>query len=182
MDVREQLVQAGVELLELHGLAALTQRQIAVRAGVSHGAPRHYFPTYANLLAAIASRGVEDLDALIGPALALSEPHAALDAGCRNVVDFAIARPAMFELIARHDLLEGAGGQLRTITSRWLQNLTARIREIRPDADQRHAVALWAGVLGLAVMISRRGAEAVSPQPIDADAVLAVLRAGMLGS
>ncbi|MGH3638616.1 MAG: TetR/AcrR family transcriptional regulator [Mycobacterium sp.] len=181
MDAREQLVQAGVELLELNGLAGLTQRRIAIRAGVSHGAPRHHFPTYANLLAAIARQGIEDLDKLILDGLAVAEPTLALTTASRSVVDFAIMRPAMFELISRHDLLEGAGGRLRAITGRWLETLTERIREARPDADQRHALALWAGVQGLGVMFGRRGAEAISLQTIDSDAVLMALLAGILG-
>lgn len=181
MGVREQLVQAGVELLERDGLAAMSQRQIADRAGVSHGAPRHHFPTYANLLAAIAREGVTDLDALITEGLGGPDARQALMKTGREVLAFAIARPAMFELIARHDLLEGAGGQLRSITSRWLVQLTEKIRSARPHADQRHGLALWAGVQGLGIMLGRRSAEAVASQPVDPDAVLTILIAGVLG-
>ncbi|NED63644.1 helix-turn-helix transcriptional regulator, partial [Streptomyces sp. SID10244] len=62
MDGRERLAKAGVELLERDGLAELTQCRIATAAGVSHGAPRHHFPTYAGLLAAIAREGIDDLN------------------------------------------------------------------------------------------------------------------------
>jgi len=180
MGVREQLVQAGVELLERNGLTAMSQRQIADRAGVSHGAPRHHFPAYANLLAAIAREGVTDLDGLITEGLADPDPRQALMETCREVIAFAIARPAMFELIARHDLLEGAGGQLRSITSQWLVLLTETIQLARPGADQRHGLALWAGVQGLGIMLGRRSAEAIMSQPVDPDAVLTVLIAGVL--
>lgn len=180
MDVRERLVQAGVELLETQGLAATTQRQIAVRAGVSHGAPRHHFPTYDNLLAAIARQGVEDLDVRITDRLLGGDPRQALVATCTAVIDFAISRPAMFELIGRHDLLAGAGGDLRGITSRWLSLLSDRITEVRPEAGQRHALALWAGVQGLGVMLGRRGAEAITGQSVDVEAVLDVLLSGVL--
>ncbi|WP_182358021.1 TetR/AcrR family transcriptional regulator [Tomitella gaofuii] len=181
MGVREQLVQAGVELLERDGLAAMSQRQIADRAGVSHGAPRHHFQTYSNLLAAIAREGVTDLDALIAGALTDPDPRQALMDTCREVIAFAIARPAMFELIARHDLLDGAGGRLRSITGQWLVLLTARIQSARPDTDHRHGLALWAGVQGLGIMLGRRSAEAIASQPIDPDAVLIILIAGVLG-
>lgn len=182
MDVRERLVQAGVELLELNGLAALTQRRIAVRAGVSHGAPRHYFPTYAALLAAIARQGIDDLDRRIGRGLARADPREALTEASRGVLDFAVARPAMFELIARHDLLDDAGGRLRETTGRWLSDLTQRIRAARPDADDRHALALWAGVQGLGVLLGRRGAEAIAPDGVDPGAVLDVLITGIVGA
>ncbi|MGC1214378.1 MAG: helix-turn-helix domain-containing protein, partial [Micromonospora sp.] len=55
--LRARLVEVGVDLLEREGTQALTLREIARRAGVSHGAPRRYFPTHFALLAAIAQVG-----------------------------------------------------------------------------------------------------------------------------
>ncbi|MEG9227603.1 TetR/AcrR family transcriptional regulator [Aeromicrobium sp. Sec7.5] len=181
MEARERLVQAGVELLEAHGLAGMTQRQIAVRAGVSHGAPRHHFPTYAHLLAAIAREGVEELDDRITTSLAADDPREALTSACHAVIEFAVARPAMFELIARHDLLEGAGGRLREVTGRWLGLLSERMVEVRPQADHRHGLALWAGIQGLGVMLGRRSGEAITDEGVDATAVVDVLLDGVLG-
>ena len=43
--LRETLVATGVEILDADGATELTLREIARRAGVSHGAPRRYFPT-----------------------------------------------------------------------------------------------------------------------------------------
>lgn len=179
MDVRDRLVRAGVELLEAKGLASLTQRQIATTVGVSHGAPRHYFPTYANLLAAIARVGVEELDAIIRAGLSTPDARSALLSVGENVVSYAVDRPAMFELIARHDLLEGAGGNLREITGSWLGLVTARIRDINADADERHGLALWGGVHGLGTMLGRRSTDAISPQRVDPEPVLAVLIDGI---
>src|SRR3954467_13102434 len=51
-DLEARLVAAGVELLAEAGTDALTLREIARRAGVSHGAPRRYFPTHHALRAA----------------------------------------------------------------------------------------------------------------------------------
>ena len=53
-DLRARLVEAGVELVAREGTEALSLREIARRAGVSHGAPRRYFPTHRELLAAVA--------------------------------------------------------------------------------------------------------------------------------
>lgn len=58
---RTLLVRAGVELLEETSSPDVGLREIARRAGVSHGAPRRWFPTHRSLLAAIASEGLEDL-------------------------------------------------------------------------------------------------------------------------
>ena len=61
--LRERLVDVGVELVLTEGTASLGLREIARRAGVSHGAPRRYFPTHRSLLSAIARRGFEELSA-----------------------------------------------------------------------------------------------------------------------
>ncbi|MEE3853233.1 TetR/AcrR family transcriptional regulator [Gordonia sp. LSe1-13] len=180
MDVREQLVRAGVELLEEKGIGSLTQRLIATRVGVSHGAPRHHFPSYAHLLAAMARSGVDDLDVGVQDSLSIPNPQLALFSVGKCVIDFAIARPAMFELISRHDLLEGAGANLRQTTNGWLVSASTRIREIRSDGDQRHALALWAGVQGLGTMFSRRSVEAIASDGVDPSPVLGVLIEGVL--
>ncbi|MET8546990.1 helix-turn-helix domain-containing protein, partial [Kitasatospora sp. NPDC004799] len=66
-DLRARLVAAGVELVAEGGVQALGLREIARRAGVSHGAPRRYFPTHRELLAAIAQQGFGRLtDTLTG--------------------------------------------------------------------------------------------------------------------
>jgi len=163
---RDRLVSAGVTLLERDGLAALTLRRIATAAGVSHGAPRHHFPTYAGLLAAIARTGIDDLGAEL--ARAWQEPgDQALRTAAHTYLDFARRRPEMFELIVRHDLLAGAGGDLRSITGQWF----VRLVELVGDTDR--ALAIWSGVHGLAVLTNRRTTEPLTT--LDSEAVLDVL-------
>src|SRR3954469_13920199 len=66
-DLRERLIEAGVELVRDEGTEALTLREIARRAGVSHGAPRRYFPTHRELLAAVARVGYDRLSGRVAP-------------------------------------------------------------------------------------------------------------------
>lgn len=169
VSVRDRLVSVGTELLEEHGLAGISLRSIAGAAGVSHGAPRRHFPTYDALLAAVARRGLDDLDTEIGPALAADD----LRAAARVYLAFARERPEMFALITRHDLLEGAGGNLREITGRWFADLGATLARTtgrRPTPEE--VLALWSGVHGLAALTSRRASE---PTGIDPAAALDVL-------
>lgn len=53
-DLREALVQAGLELLRERGLEGVRLRETASRAGVSHTAPYHHFPNKAMLIEALA--------------------------------------------------------------------------------------------------------------------------------
>ncbi|MFI7644414.1 TetR/AcrR family transcriptional regulator, partial [Nonomuraea sp. NPDC049400] len=67
--VRERLIDVGVALVLRRGAADLGLREIAREAGVSHGAPRRYFPTHHLLLSAIARRGFADLEARFATAI-----------------------------------------------------------------------------------------------------------------
>ena len=107
--LRERLVDVGVELVITEGPASLGLREIARRAGVSHGAPRRYFPTHHALLSAIARRGFQELGARFEAALTASgSARAQLRSVARAYVAYALERRGMFELMFRHDLLEGA--------------------------------------------------------------------------
>ncbi len=86
----------------------------------------------------------------------------------------------MFELIGRQALLAGAGGHLRSVAGEWFRVLGGRIHELSPDADNRHVVALWSGVHGLATLMSRRSAEAVTENEPDSNAVIEILVSGLL--
>lgn len=180
MSTRDDLVAAGVVLLERDGLSGLSLRAIAAEVGVSHGAPRRHFPTYGALLAAIARRGVEDLDALLTPTLDSNDPRAGLAQASRAYVDFAQARPEMFTLMFRHDLLEGRGGNLRETTARWFTRVAELVEQITGDRDPHRAAALWAGVHGVAVIHARRANEPVTTGALDSDSTIDVLVVSLL--
>ena len=151
-DLEGRLVAAGVALLAEAGTDALTLREIARRAGVSHGAPRRYFPTHQALLAAIAREGYRKLAALVGETIgeAGAQPRAALlDLG-RRYVAFARDEPGMFALMFRHDLLRGNDIGLRQESTPLfgvLVELLTRARLARPTTE---AAALWAALHGIA--------------------------------
>src|SRR3954470_17826822 len=113
MDVRERLIEAGVQLVAEEGEVSL--REIARRAGVSHGAPRRYFPTHVDLLSAIAREGFADLTARVEETMrdVDPEPRTRLTALARTYLDFAAAHRGMFELMFRHDLLDSGRLRLR---------------------------------------------------------------------
>lgn len=160
--LRERLIDAGVDLLERDGLAELGLRAIARAAGVSHGAPRRWFPTHAALLAAIAARGFADLTARFAASADLADPRARLCRLADDYVDFALARPQMFTLMFRHDLLAGSGENLRATTRPLYGQIAALVAETGPDAPAR-AVLLWTNVHGLATLAANRSLGVVAP-------------------
>jgi AcrR family transcriptional regulator len=69
-DLRAALIESGTKLLRERGAAALSLREVAKAAGVSHAAPYRHFEDKAQLLAAIAAAGFERLRAAMQKAAA----------------------------------------------------------------------------------------------------------------
>ncbi|WP_371663764.1 TetR/AcrR family transcriptional regulator [Streptomyces sp. NBC_00280] len=154
--LRTRLIDVGVDLVTAEGVHALTLREIARRAGVSHGAPRRYFPTHLELLSAIARRGFTELAARasraveeIGPGTA--GPREQIVVLGRVYLDFALANRGMHELMFRHDLLESNKLGLREASLPVFALLVDLVGQVRPDADARLvAGALLANLYGIA--------------------------------
>jgi AcrR family transcriptional regulator len=169
--LRERLIDVGVDLVLTEGSASVGLREVARRAGVSHGAPRRYFPTHGALLSAIARRGFEDLAARCEAAAAgMTTPRGQLEALARVYVGYALERRGMFELMWRHDLLDSAPQasdqpKLRESTLPLFGHITGLVARCRSeqDAAQRTdepgeaapppavtAAALWSNLHGIA--------------------------------
>ncbi|GAA3133860.1 TetR/AcrR family transcriptional regulator [Streptomyces rameus] len=169
--LRERLIDVGIDLVLTEGSASVGLREIARRAGVSHGAPRRYFPTHHALLSAIARRGFEDLAAMFEAAAAgTTTPRGQLEALARAYVGYALERRGMFELMWRHDLLDSAAQasdqpRLRESTLPLFGHITGLVARCRAERDgaQRTdgpneaapppavtAAALWANLHGIA--------------------------------
>ncbi|MFI7292942.1 TetR/AcrR family transcriptional regulator [Streptomyces sp. NPDC050121] len=154
-DLRTRLVDVGVDLVSREGVGALTLREIARRAGVSHGAPRRYFPTHLELLSAIARRGFTDLGVRVTASGAggdeSADPRGRVAELSRVYLEFAMENPGMYELMFRHDLLESGHLRLRDTSLPLFGVLVDLIGRARPDADARAvAGALWANLHGIA--------------------------------
>lgn len=159
---RDALVRAGTELLEETQSSDLGLREIARRAGVSHGAPRRWFPTHQSLLAAIADVGLRDLAHELTSAT--EQSNEALRAMATAYVGFAVRRPAMFTLIFRHDLLEGSGVNLRGLSQPMFDGIVTIIRDSTDTTDPvGTGAALWAGIHGIAVLASTGALNAAAP-------------------
>ena len=157
-DLREALVKAGRAILEEEGLAGLTLRACARKAGVSHAAPQHHYAGVAALLADIAASGFEDftraLDAAAERVFAPMESHLAM---CRAYLSFAAACPALYRL-----MFDGSPGVVLSqrlqaaMGSAWVQ-LTESIADIAgPDPDNAKAIHVWSLLHGLAMLRNAR--------------------------
>ncbi len=104
-DLRRALLSTALEVIRSDGVAAISLRDLARRAEVSHAAPAHHFEDKAGLLTAIAREGFELLaDALT--AVPADAAHRLREMGVRYV-EFALGHPAHFEVMFRPQLLHG---------------------------------------------------------------------------
>ncbi|GGQ61631.1 TetR/AcrR family transcriptional regulator [Couchioplanes azureus] len=168
-DLRARLVAAGVELVAERGTGALSLREVARRAGVSHGAPRRWFPTHRDLIAAVARVGYERLSARLTALVPLGEPRADLLALGRLYLGFARDERGMFELMFRHELLRGNTEDLRGTSRPLFALLVSLFGPGRADAATV-AAAFWANLHGIAQLRAWGSLEVVGDA--DADTLL----------
>src|SRR4051795_10589408 len=108
-DLRRAVLDAALDVIATSGPGAISMRDLARRAGVSHAAPTHHFKDKAGLLTAFAAEGFDQL----AKALATSRlaSNSFLELGV-TYVRFAVTRRAQFEVMFRPDLYHAADPEL----------------------------------------------------------------------
>ncbi|MFG2674427.1 TetR/AcrR family transcriptional regulator [Streptomyces sp. NPDC048445] len=96
-DLRRAVLTAALDVIRTEGPGALSLRDLARRAGVSHAAPAHHFKDRTGLLTAIATEGYELF------ADALADAPDLRERGVRYV-RFATEHPAHFQVMFRPEL------------------------------------------------------------------------------
>ncbi|MFC0507994.1 TetR/AcrR family transcriptional regulator [Micromonospora costi] len=150
-DLRRALLDAAAEVIGESGPAALSLRDLARRAGVSHAAPAHHFGDKAGLLTALAVQGFDLL------AQTLRDAGDDLLAAGVAYVDFAVRHRAHFEVMFRPDLYRADAAEVRAASARAGDVLRARVAGLPtrgggPGDPGRDALAAWSIVHGFATL------------------------------
>jgi AcrR family transcriptional regulator len=150
-DLRRVLLEAAVEAILESGPAAVSLRDLARRAGVSHAAPAYHFGDKVGLLTAVAADGFWRLAATLREAYEATGSF--LEVGVAYV-RFAVANQAHFEVMFRPELYRQDDPELsraRQASRALLYSPLAGASE--PGSDElRTAVAGWSLVHGLATL------------------------------
>lgn len=105
-DLRRVVLDASLDLIEEQGLAALSMREVARRAGVSHQAPYHHFGDREGILAAIALDGFTKLHTgMVKAVEKLTDPVERLNAVGGAYLAFAVRYQAHFKIMFRSELV-----------------------------------------------------------------------------
>ena len=179
-DLRRALVDEGRALLEEQGLAGLSLRAIAARAGVSHAAPKNHFGNLRGLLTAIAAEGFRRHAAAMRAGLPKRAARPArLMAALRGYVRFAEAHPHLFGLMfagADIDFHDAELGPAAADSYAVLREIAAGLdwdHADAPDAALRAEMMLWSLVhgyaqLSIAGLFIENGPTGGPKLPIDA--------------
>ncbi|MFJ8004181.1 TetR/AcrR family transcriptional regulator [Streptomyces fagopyri] len=148
-DLRRAILSAALDVIAAEGPSALSLRDLARRAGVSHAAPAHHFKDRTGLLTAIAAEGHGLLAATLTEAADLRE------AGV-HYVRFAREHPAHFQVMFTPQLLRADDVELTTARALTAESLRRAVAARRPgpDVDPRLAsVAAWSLAHGFATLL-----------------------------
>lgn len=98
-NLRVSLLEAAEAVLAERGATALTLRDVARAAGVSHGAPYHHFASLNDLLAAVAERGFDALGDALAQAVTAPDTRECLLRVADAYVACARTQPERFRLM-----------------------------------------------------------------------------------
>ena len=161
-DLKNALIEAGIQILSQDGLHALSLRKVAQKAGVSHAAPYAHFPDKQALIAAISTEGFRRLHASLEAVTAqhAGDPLSQLSEGAWAYTEFALQNPGIFKVMFSSALekerdhpalVEMAQRTFRLVVEVVKANQAAG--NLRPATPDLLAVSIWSAVHGLSALI-----------------------------
>jgi AcrR family transcriptional regulator len=152
-DLQRALVGAAAKIVAKQGAGAVTLREVARLAGVSHNAPYRHFESLSALLAAVATEGFEEFGARLREA-ADAEPDAKQRrmAIGRAYLSFALDNPKLYLLMFGAELDKVKHPELRAAAADAFSVLTDTLSR-SGSAGHAAAISAWAFVHGLAHLV-----------------------------
>lgn len=179
-DLRRTLLTAASSAIDDDGVARLSLRALAKRAGVSNAAPTYHFGDKAGLLTALA---VEGHDLLADALSETGETLSLVDMGVAYVT-FALDHPSHFSVMFQPQLLRAGDSELNRAQGRSkaaLADGTARALEDAGGETSADAqLAAWSLVHGFATLVLSGAIDV--PDPISRARIIASHFASVSGS
>ncbi|WNG37731.1 TetR/AcrR family transcriptional regulator [Archangium minus] len=152
-DLRRALVEAALEVLAREGVAELSLREVARRAGVSTAAPYHHFPDKQSLLAAVAEEGFVALNAAMKQAREASGGWAErLEGMAAAYIQFAVKHAAHYRVMFLPELKEPRFEEYHRLGTESFELMRGAVAEARPELSEPDtwvvAVSAWSAVHG----------------------------------
>ncbi|SEB81982.1 MULTISPECIES: TetR/AcrR family transcriptional regulator [Streptomyces] len=187
-NLRTVLLEQAEVVLRERGIDALSLRELAREAGVSHGAPRSHFIDRGALLDALAERGFIRLaDQIREAASRVPEDHArVLHAAASAYLAFAERDPALLDLMFATKVgepSEAVRGAAERLFGTMADIMNAGVEAGAYDADDvgRLTLLLSATVQGIAALVTSRRITASQGEALVDDAIRLFLKGASAG-
>ena len=157
-DLRQRILDTSRTLLDEQGVAALSLREVARRAGVTHQAPYHHFADRESILAELVTQGFDELTRRLAKANRMAGSHSRLDmlvaSGCAYV-GYALDQPGVFGIMFRPDSCDVTRFESAVLAGKRAHGeLLELVRLIKGDpVDEMLASVVWSQVHGLATLL-----------------------------
>jgi AcrR family transcriptional regulator len=186
-NLREELLNISVTILQDEGVDAITMREIARRIGVSHSAAYRHFKDKDTLLSAIAQQGYEELTQRLREVYDTDDVPAAerfRQIGITYVVH-AVTNPARYRLMYGSDAVDrNTNPELRKAARQLAREVLRMIHlcqqqgSLRQENTAQVANAVWSLCHGAAMLVID-GHIRVEDVPAFADQMTAYLDEGI---
>lgn len=162
-NLRNALIEVAIPLLEAHGPATLSLREVAKAAGVSHAAPYRHFRDKTELLEEIAASGYDTLTraCLNAQRRYAGDPAKQLVEAGIGYLMFVVEQPRVAHLMFGGMIaLDACSESLRQASELAFQSLVGIVRAgvqagvFKASPAEELTIAAWSMVHGLATLIT----------------------------
>ena len=161
-DLKNALINAGVEILAGDGVGGLSLRKVAKQAGVSHAAPYAHFADKQALIAAISTEGFKQLYSQIQAVIQTYQtiPETLLIEVAWAYVQFALNEPDRFKLMFSSvlekekdypDFVEISQKNFHQLVE--IVEICQQAEVLKKDASDLLALSLWGTVHGFVSLL-----------------------------
>ena len=163
-DLKNTLIEAGIEILANEGVGGLSLRKVARKAGVSHAAPYAHFADKQALIAAIASDGHRRIHERLEAVLAnhSNDPLRLLTGSAWAYVSFGLEAPAHYKVTfsgtlenehIHPEFVEFSQRNIQLLKNIVEQCRAAGILQTEGMDSEMQAISLWGQAHGLVSLI-----------------------------
>lgn len=152
-NLREELIEAALDLLDEGGVEAVGIRQVARKVGVAHSAPANHFKNKRALFTALSTHIFGDLIATIQskPLNNTDSLRDEIHHFAKTILDVGLKYPNRYKLVWLRDRVDSENNALYQVMEEIYQQLTAILQAHakRKNIDvESQAIALWSLIHG----------------------------------
>jgi len=156
--LRDRVLATSRELLASGGLAALSMREVARRAGVTHQAPYHHFPDKESIVAELVTEGFQELArrmSAANDAAAQGGKPEVLRRAAQAYLGFALEHAGVFRVMFRPEICDSNRFPHAQVAAQSARAQCERLVRIVHDGRFSESLASmhWAHVHGLACLV-----------------------------